>query len=73
MASREHPELSKEITRVIDGIKKSACLKCLLEPYGFNDQMKEELTKIYIHRLKQSACLKHGPNQDFINPVKESK
>jgi hypothetical protein len=73
MARREYPELSKELTSIIDGIKKSACLKCLLEPYGFNDQMKEELTKIYIHRLKLSACLKHGPKQNFIEPVKKSK
>jgi hypothetical protein len=55
MASREHPELSKELTSIIGGIKRSACLKCLLEPYGSNDQMKEELTKLYIHRLEISA------------------
>jgi hypothetical protein len=72
MASHEDPELSKELTSIIDGIKKPACLKCLLGPYGFNDQMKEELTKLYIHRLAISACLKHGPNQDFIKPVKKS-
>jgi len=73
MASREHPELSKELTSIIGGIKRSACLKCLLEPYGFNDEMKEELTKLYSHRLEISACMKHGMNQYFIKPVKQSK
>jgi hypothetical protein len=73
MVSRADPGLSREHTRIIDGIKRSACLKCLLQSYGFNDEMKEALTKLYIHRLEISACLLHGMNQDFINPVKKSK
>ena len=73
MASRADPEPFKEVTRIIDGIKRSACLKCLLGPYGFDDMMKEELTKIYSLRLERSACLNHGMNQAFIKPVKKSK